>query len=766
MINDNDADQETSTNEMSEEKLSAIAERWIKKINKVKDSNEHKSFVTTGQKIVKIYKNSSALLQSLAETAHSRIMFNILWSNVQILAPTLFSRLPKIVVQRRFKDADPVARVASLTAERATSYMMLCKQDEFYHAVKSAVLDSLLPGRGTTWVRYEAEFGQAEDSGEEQISPYSEKVCLDYVFWEDYFESRSRNPYEVDWKARRLYLSYEEMKRRFGEEIAKDCKESVDEEEQRDYSDADDENTPSGYEIFEIWCKASKKVYWIALNYSTRPLDIREDPLKLDGFFPSPIPLVATTTNESTYPTPDYRIYEKLASELDYATKRIHAMVDTIRLVGATAAQFNQDIKSMLSLTDGQLWPIENWSNFVEKGALRGSIDWLPFDQAVNALPALINYKQMLLSDIHEVTGIPDIARGVSDPSETAAAQQQKSRWTSVKISQRQEAVQRFCREIASSFCQIIFEPGLFSDETIALIAGVQQMTPDDQQLFPQALQLLRDDKLRTFRIDIETDSTIAMDESIEQEARMRYVEIVNQLVASSTQARPEMMSAALESAMFAVRAFRSGKAVEGSWQRAIDLFEQQQKEAAQNPQQPPPDPAIIQAQAYAQDIQAKNELKQLEMQNHIQELQGQQQIDMQKLQFQAQELQQKATEAQMRYDVDMQRLQLESQKAMSKAQLDEMSQQLDQWKTQFMAEVEKRYADIEQYKVVLSEKEKLIEEARLQQQRIVDQVSLMADKAPPSAPTVNIVNASGPREVVLRRTPDGSLVGLTKEVG
>ena len=40
--------------------------------------------------------------------------FNILWSNVQTLQPTLYSRTPRPDVERRFHDQDPTGRLAAM----------------------------------------------------------------------------------------------------------------------------------------------------------------------------------------------------------------------------------------------------------------------------------------------------------------------------------------------------------------------------------------------------------------------------------------------------------------------------------------------------------------------------------------------------------------------------------------------------------------------------------------------------------------------------
>ena len=59
-------------------------------------------------RIVKRYRDDSRTRNN------PNARFNILWSNVQTITPAIFARLPRPDVRRRFRDNDPVARVASM----------------------------------------------------------------------------------------------------------------------------------------------------------------------------------------------------------------------------------------------------------------------------------------------------------------------------------------------------------------------------------------------------------------------------------------------------------------------------------------------------------------------------------------------------------------------------------------------------------------------------------------------------------------------------
>lgn len=730
--------------------------RWAKEIDLVENSQERRSYERIGEQIEKLYRNHDALqVGSKSAIKSPNIWFNALWSNVEVLLPALFARMPKVVIERRFKDRDPIGRLAALSGERATSYMLQTQQDRAVYAIKGAVKDRLLPGCGQVWLRYYAEFEpQLDENGEtvrgedgepiEVAKPNSEKVCIDPLHWKDYFWSSARNPFELRWQSRRVYMTRGELVKRFGEK-GKLC-ELHDERKTSKKNQEEDAEFLKQAEVFEIQDLQAKERIWISRGYKKGPLDVKPDNLKLKDFWSCPIPLLATTTTGSMFPTPDFKIYERLADELEYVTKRMSRMVECIKFVGVTAAQYNDKLRNILKLDDGSFAYLEGWQAFMDKGGLKGIIDWFPFDRAVAALPSMMEYQQNVLSQINMITGIPDIAMGQTDPNETAEAQQRKSKWAVVKLQEKQQEVQRFCREIVSKVAEIIFEPGLFSDETLMLMCGYEQLSPEDQANFPAAIELLRNDRLRTFRVDIETDSTIAIDEQVEQQSRMEWFQSVTQMasqIEAIKQFSPELMSPMIESVLFTIRSFRTGRPVEGPWEQALQTWQDREKEQRENPQPPPPDPAMMKVEQEGQKIQQDGQLK-------MQELE----LDFQK--------------AQMEFDLKNRELDMKIQTAMSKADVEQVEKDLDVWKEQFKQSMEAAYLKLEEAGQTLKLQEQFIEEARLKQDQTVEMMKALVTtngQGEAKSPTIHIHNGGGSKEIAMKRGADGSLVGRVSEV-
>jgi len=695
--------------------------RWLKEINVVKESKARRTFEKVGEKVVKTYRNAASLDAYSRSTSTARhVMFNVLWSNVQILKPALYARMPKVVVERRFKDQDPVGRLAASIAERCTSYSLDEQKDKFNWVIKSCVEDRLLPGVGQAFVRYEAKFGpgQKEDgsplvdpkTNEPVIMPIptTEKSLVEYVFWQDYVTNASRGPYDLRWQARKAYMTRSELKKNFGDDIGS-AVELVNDKKKDKCNDTEGEFLRQA-EVWEIEDKENQIRLWISPGYKAGPLKVKEDNLRLRDFFSYPRPLLATTTTDSMVPTADYVIYERLAEELDYVTKRISSMVDCIKLVGITAGSLYEKLKNVLKLNDGDLWPIENWGAIADKGGLKAAIEWLPFDMAVAALQPLMAQQQSLMAQIDLITGIPDLLRGSTDPNETAKAIQKKSQWMVLKMEERQEDVQRFCRDLIGKMAEIIFEPGLFSDQTIRLMCGFDQMPEDDKVNYEAALQLLRDDRLQTFRVDIETDSTIAADETEDIAQWQEYMASIAGLVAqvqNVSQFAPELLHPMIESAKSAVRMLRTGKNVEGAWDSAWKPVE----DRMQNPEPPPPPPPDPMVDVKHRELDIK------ERSQGFDEYMRQE------------ELNYKAQVEQLDFEIRSQEVQIKGLSAESKAQYDAMTAELEKFKEQFRQYVDSQMLELNAAEVALQSKELDTQVEALHADQVMSAVSLAHEK-------------------------------------
>lgn len=483
--------------------------------------------------------------------------FNILWSNVETLKPALYYSAPKPQIERRHKDNDPFTRQASMVLERALTTNIDIY--DFDTVMRSCVQDNLLVGRGVARIRYVPDFESEYSENEEQTKIQklkSEKVVCDYIYWKDFLHSPARRWNDVDWVAFRNYLSREEMKNRFGDKVN-------DWNIDYDCEGNDDIKAQAGKAmIWEIWDKSSRQVLWLthgANRKKSQILEIQDDPLRLSRFFPCPQPLLATTTSDDLLPVPDYLLYQDQATELDVLTSRITALSRMIRLRGVYDASA-EPIQRLLSEfgEESQLIPVDQWSAIAQKGGLDGVVTWMPIERMVQVLRELYQARDRVKNDLYEITGIADILRGATVASETATAQQLKGRFATLRLSERQKSVARFSRDLVRLMAEVMAEH--FSPETLSSMTGLP--------VVPEMMDLFRNEQIFHWRLDIETDSTIAMDEVQEKQTRIEFLNAVTGFVkeaAPLVQSGALPLSVARSMLLFGARGFKIGRELESS---------------------------------------------------------------------------------------------------------------------------------------------------------------------------------------------------------
>ena len=610
--------------------------------------------------------------------------YNMLWANVQTLKAATFSRMPKADVSRRFKDNDPVGRVASTILERAMDFEIEHYTD-FRHAMESAVYDRFLGGRGTAWLRYEPKIESQDYETSEQdeesdlAAEYldTESSPVDYVHWKDFGHEVARTWDEVNKVWRKVYLTRKALKERFGEELGNKIPLDASPDDQK-YKDSDGVGKKGL--VIEMWDRETKKVMWISKSLN-QMLDERDDPLELEEFFPCPKPLYSTITNESLVPIPDFTLYQDQANALDTLSSRISGLIDALKVRGVYDASEPTLQRLFTEGENNTLIPVKNWQAFAEKQGLKGAIDIVDITPVAAALKYAYEAMAQLKSEIYDITGISDIIRGQSNIIETATAANIKSQFASLRLKDYQDDVACFASDILKIKAQIIC--GQFQPETLVKIGGVAQLSPEDQALVPQAIQMLKDNPMRTFRVEVASDSMLYQDEQREKQDRVEFLGAVGQFLEKAVQASqampPEATPLLMDLLKFGVTGYRVGRVLEGEFDNVADAI----KEKAKQPPQPKPDPAMEKIKA---DMQLAQQKAQLEIQTRQSELQNQAQVREHEIQLEAQRNQAQA-------QLSSQQSQLQAQ---MDAQLSAQKLEFEKWKTQLDNETKIMIAELD----------------------------------------------------------------------
>lgn len=518
----------------------ALARRWCRELDLAGQHEE--KWRKRARKVVERYRDEDRGRNS--EATEDRVRFNILYANTEVLSGVIYARVPIPDVRRRFLDRDPAGKQAAQLLQRALSYTM--DAYDFDAVARSCVSDYLLPGRAVAKVAYKPTL---DPTGQEVV--YEEVTC-EHVDWDMFRMSPAKSWERVRWVAFGELLTRADLEAQFGPK-GKMCRLDWAPPGKEDESD----DLFRRALVWSIWNKADRKVYVVSKGYDSGPLAEVDDPLGLEGFFPCPQPLMSISTTDTMVPVPEYLMYQDQAIELDDITERITKLVDALRRRGVYDATY-PEIAKLANAGDNEFVAVENFSNLAEKGGIAAALYEQPIDMIAKVLVELYRQREQIKQTIYEVMGIADIVRGSTSAIETLGAQELKARYANVRTGPRQMGLQKFLRDILRIKAEIISEK--FAPQTLALMTGTM---PDEQ-----VLQILRNDKLRGFRVDVETDSTIQPDADTEQKNRVEMLRAVVEFmtgIGPMVQAGVIPIEIARELLLFGLRSFKTSPQIEDS---------------------------------------------------------------------------------------------------------------------------------------------------------------------------------------------------------
>jgi hypothetical protein len=567
-----------------------LAQRWSTEIQ------------ASQQELMKFHTDANRITQRYLDRrdayAKDESKVNLFWSTMKVLLSMLYARPPKADVSRTFQDfEDDQARVAGLMLQRILNRGFDENVSVWDAAVRQGIEDWLIVGMGQIWLRYEVKTepyiipaeidpmtGMELVPEQEAERIVDEDAPVDYIYWEDFYYSPARTWPEVRWVARRVWMTKDQLVERFGEEIAKIVPLGV-QVRKADVNDQSPKHDPwSKAEVFEIWCKENKKVYWYAKGADVI-LDVKDDPLQLDGFFPCPKPLAANVTSSNFMPRADYIFAQDQFNELDEINTRITWLTRAAKVVGVYDKTADGVQRMFQQGAENQMIPVDNWALFAEKGGIKGQVDWAPIDMVVNCIERLRQYRQDKVMQIYEVLGISDVMRGSSRASETATAQQIKAQFGSTRIQLMQFYIADWISQSLRIKAEIICKH--WQPETIIKRSNIER-TPDAPMAMA-AIELLKDEHMAQYRVNVEADSMAALDWAAERDAAVQFMQglgaFISQ-VAPMAQSVPQAAPVLLSLLQWSVSKFRVSQQIEGVLDQAIGALKQQ---GLPQPNQPNP---------------------------------------------------------------------------------------------------------------------------------------------------------------------------------
>jgi hypothetical protein len=628
----------------------AIINKWEKRLQE--ERKVRKSYRNRCEKIEKIYSGDvSPYSGNTSEDATYN--YNILWINCQIYLAALYSRNPSPDVRRRYKDSvdynkarqiqdqalaaqaikseeervkryNDLGKEISILMERALTYTQ--DNQDFFGNASDAVMSFVKFSMGQARVRYipvtsegdykkitvikddNGEFREEESrelvsedrfesiemdgedgyfiqSEEREESLEHEELVLEWVpernfHWESNVEWK-----DVSWCVIDHYLTKDELIAQFGEERAGEIPLSYN--NQGEIVDARDKNKaekPTMALVHECFDKRNQKVQIYAKGYD-KLLEDMEDPYNLEGFYPFPKPMFGTMGDDNINPIPEYLYYQDQHTELNTITWRIHRLLETIKYRGF----YDGSIANVINVStqeDGEFEPLPDFAKLAaaEGGRLdlNNHFATLPIAEAKALLDNMYIYRDQTVKVIYEITGISDIVRGSSKASETLGAQELKSQYASLRLRPKIQTIERFFRDIMRIEAEFLAEK--FELDTLEGMTGME--------VTPEMEEILSSDLLRSYIVDVETDSTVIMDSQKEQRER---TEALTAMTGMMQQLAPLLQLGAPKELvgqfiLFGLKGFKGARELEDVIQGFMDQ--------SQAPKQP--DPMQQQAQQMA----------------------------------------------------------------------------------------------------------------------------------------------------------------------
>ena len=510
--------------------------------------------------------------------------------------------------------------------------------------------------------------GETEDTEEEtsyEVDESKKSFKIEFVDYQDFLKSTEKEWERLRWVAFRKYYTRRELVDYFGKKGEKVPMTN----NKFEYLGEQDEDLYKLCEVWEIWDKESKLCHFITFAGDGYVLDTQEDGYNLKNFFPIPMPM-GLNEGRNLLPVPLYTKYKTLAEDLTEIHDRIISLVKQARFTGAyTSFAEQSDVENIMNGNDGEFKPLKTTANIDDARKL---VVFKPLTEIANTITVLRAEKIALKQDIQEITGLSDIVRGTSVASETATAQQLKGNFAISRVQPLQKEVEFTIRDTIRLLAELAVEKlpineiikitglkvvnveaimanakesiNIEKQEAISLLQpndperqqkimmleqqaqiGLQKTFKDLQDQLkgfviqlkdiPKLSKTIKSDKLRCISIDIETDSTVKIDQNQEKMDRMEYIRNIGQTIQSmvpAVQTGVINKEALNEFVIFASKPFKVGRNLENYLQNEKDVEEK-------------PDPQAMMAQA-------ELEMKKQELQLKAQEITGKLDLEQQKV--------------------------------------------------------------------------------------------------------------------------------------
>ena len=674
-----------------------------------------------------------ANLDRLADKERAK-EFQMFWANMQVLAPSVYARPPTPVVVPKFKDRRPIFQTASEIAERCA---IVSFDLGYIHDALLLVRDNLvLHGRGALWVRHESAKGNRP---EKVCIEHKDRHDFLHDPARNWYEVQwvAAASYLTREEARKRFGKYS------GE--AYDKAEYKIDRDTRDIGGSDERERAKIWEVWHrglgrvVWISEGVEVllddapphldlqgYFPCprpayatcqpgslvpvpdllyyrdqldeLNKLTGRIHALADTIEVKGFYPSggnemadaiETALRTKTTSRVLVPIKDWAAFGGTKEVIIWMP--IDMIANTINVLVTLRKQIIDDIYQVMGLSDimrGATDPNETLGAQqlkMQSGSVRikdkqGEMARLS-RECVQIVTEVITEK--FSDDTIMAMSQTQLPRKAQHMMEVAQKQQQLAM-------QQQQAMQQLQQLQAPQpggqiGGQIGGPPGgpqaAEQIQQQLQMAQAQLKSFAEKPTYEDVMLFLRNNRARSFVLDIETDSTIQLDEQKEKQSRAEFLQVLapmlQQLGAMIT-AQPAMTTFAGEILKFGIAPYRVGRQLDNAIDDMVSMLQSQTG-------QPGGGPNAEKDKASAADAAMKAQVEREKMQWQAQENEKERQLKMAEIQLKGQtemrKLQNEQQIAQLEYEGNEKERQAKIMQINAQIQRDAQKGAIDQQK-------------------------------------------------------------------------------------
>lgn len=520
----------------------------------------------------------------------------------------------------------------------ATNFAMVrgyYERDELKQQVKEYIQPQKIPGTedvgfyGADGKEIMTDEIMQDDQGyfievDQVIDVENERVCLEPVLYSDALLDPDIRRYG---RCKRMafieYYSEREFKDVFGTKAWNDIP--------KEPLPGADESTPKKQtiKVYEYWDMYDKEVKWWAdkgpdfikpLVYPEPDEDDQEqDDLNglynLVGFFPCPEPLITNAPTDDIWPVPEFAQLKEIFDDIHGIFGKMIQLTKAIRPRFLYDASVEGLKAGLNEASTGEGIGIDNLASNLAggDGDLRRFVQYVPVAEMIEGLNQLYTALEQRLMVVFKISSTSDLLQGLTSEQsgKTLGERQIEEKYATNQLYEPQRKMAEFVR---GSY-QLMTEMALknFKDRSLDMYIMPQTLQPDDQKRYRAALGMLKEDTKR-FRIELETDSTIALNEQYDKQMRMEFVNALTaalEKTASVAETQPSLLVPTLHCLKYLIQGFRQAKLFQEEITQAIDKV----IEEAQQPKPPEFNKDEVMSQLKKQELQTNASLAQMKTQ-------------------------------------------------------------------------------------------------------------------------------------------------------